>query len=168
MNVFHQGFGLLPSIPGGHVVDRRSVHLVNYREPYCSLVVGHDISVTCRLRLRPSTITINETVCFELVLDCPLADVQVTPAVFPPELHCATSLWLGDGGGWLLWTPRPPRSVLSLLRPSCGRSRSRPPTVGRLCCLMSSDVGWHIRDKLRPMPKHGSVLLYVHGNQKAR
>ena len=29
-------------------------------------------------------------------------------------------------------------------------------------CLMSSDVGWHIRDKLWPMPKH------VHGNQKAR
>ena len=26
-----------------------------------------------------------------------------------------------------------------------------------LCCLMSSDVGWHIRDKLRPMPKHGSI-----------
>ena len=24
-------------------------------------------------------------------------------------------------------------------------------------CLMSSDVNWHIRDKLRPMPKHGSV-----------
>ena len=22
------------------------------------------------------------------------------------------------------------------------------------CCLMSSDVSWHIRDKLRPMPKH--------------
>ena len=22
--------------------------------------------------------------------------------------------------------------------------------------------------KLRPMPKHGSVILYVHGNQKAR
>ena len=33
---------------------------------------------------------------------------------------------------------------------------------------MSSDVSWHIRDKLRPMPKHGSILLYVHGNQKAR
>ena len=29
---------------------------------------------------------------------------------------------------------------------------------------MSSDVGWHIRDKLRPMPKRGSVWLYVHGN----
>ena len=35
-------------------------------------------------------------------------------------------------------------------------------------CLMSSEIRWHIRDKLRPMPKHGSVLLYVHGNQKAR
>ena len=34
-------------------------------------------------------------------------------------------------------------------------------------CLMSSDVSWHIRDKW-PMPKHGSVNLYVHGNQKAR
>ena len=30
-------------------------------------------------------------------------------------------------------------------------------------CLMSSDVGWHIRDQLRPMPKHGSIYLYVHG-----
>ena len=38
----------------------------------------------------------------------------------------------------------------------------------RLCCLMSSDVGRHIRDKLRPMRKHGSVLLYFHGNHKAR
>ena len=35
-------------------------------------------------------------------------------------------------------------------------------------CLMSSDVIWHIRDKLWPMPKHGSIILYVHGNQKAR
>ena len=35
-------------------------------------------------------------------------------------------------------------------------------------CIMSSDVSWHIRDKLWPMPKHGSVYLYVHGNQKAR
>ena len=36
------------------------------------------------------------------------------------------------------------------------------------CCLMSSDVSWHIRDKLWPVPKHGSINLYVHGNQKAR
>ena len=33
--------------------------------------------------------------------------------------------------------------------------------------LMSSDVSWHIRDKLWPMPKHGSINLYGHGNQKA-
>ena len=32
-------------------------------------------------------------------------------------------------------------------------------------CLMSSHVSWHIRDKLWPM--HGSIILYVHGNQKA-
>ena len=38
-----------------------------------------------------------------------------------------------------------------------------------LCCLMSSDVGWHIiRDKLRPTREHDSVLLYVHRNHKAR
>ena len=35
-------------------------------------------------------------------------------------------------------------------------------------CLMSSDAMRHIRDKLWPMPKHGSINLYVHGNQKAR
>ena len=35
-------------------------------------------------------------------------------------------------------------------------------------CLKSSDVGWHIRDKLWPMPKHGPINLYVHGNQKVR
>ena len=37
-----------------------------------------------------------------------------------------------------------------------------------LCCLMSSDVGCHIRDKLRPARELGSVLLYVLGNHKAR
>ena len=38
----------------------------------------------------------------------------------------------------------------------------------RLCCLMSRVSVDNIRDKLRPMPKHGSILLYVHGNQKDR
>ena len=33
-------------------------------------------------------------------------------------------------------------------------------------CLMSSDVSWHIRDKLWPMLKHGSINLYIHGNQR--
>ena len=32
--------------------------------------------------------------------------------------------------------------------------------------LNVSDVSWHIRDKLWPMPKHSSINLYVHGNQK--
>ena len=32
-----------------------------------------------------------------------------------------------------------------------------PPLVMMSWCLMSSDVIWHIRDKLWPMPKHGSV-----------
>ena len=32
------------------------------------------------------------------------------------------------------------------------------------CCLVSSDISWHIRDKLWPMPKHGPIILYVHGN----
>ena len=56
----------------------------------------------------------------------------------------------------------------------CSESDSYVPPLSlflfmvRLCCLMSSDVGWHIRDKVRPMPRHGSILLYVHGNQKAR
>ena len=35
-------------------------------------------------------------------------------------------------------------------------------------CLMSLDVGWHVRDKLRPVCEQGSIVLYVHGNQKAR
>ena len=35
-------------------------------------------------------------------------------------------------------------------------------------CLMSSDVIWHIRDKLWPMPKHGSVILYVHDRRLVR
>ena len=35
-------------------------------------------------------------------------------------------------------------------------------------CLMSSDVSWHIRDKLWPVPKHGSVILYVHEGSLGR
>ena len=52
-----------------------------------------------------------------------------------------------------------------LLQGHWGREEA---AVGWLkCCLVSSDVSWHIRDKLWPMPKHGSINLYVHGNQKA-
>ena len=34
-------------------------------------------------------------------------------------------------------------------------------------CLMSSDVIWRIRDKLWPMPMHGSIIPYVHGNHSS-
>ena len=50
----------------------------------------------------------------------------------------------------------------------CAVRLFREPMMMMSWCLMSSDVSWHIRDKLWPMPKHGSVILYVHGNQKAR
>ena len=43
---------------------------------------------------------------------------------------------------------------------------SREEQMMMKCCLMSSDVSWHIRNKLWPMPKHGSIILYVHGNQR--
>ena len=36
-----------------------------------------------------------------------------------------------------------------------------------LCSLMSSDVSWHISDKLGPMREHGLLLIYVHGNHNA-
>ena len=35
-------------------------------------------------------------------------------------------------------------------------------------CLMSSDVGWCIRDKLRPMHECVSIVLYIHGNHEAQ
>ena len=38
----------------------------------------------------------------------------------------------------------------------------------QLCWLMAPVVGWHIRDKLRPVPKHGSTLIYFHRNRKIR
>ena len=67
--------------------------------------------------------------------------------------------------------------LISGLAPGCGLIRGLTfgspvcvlhlcatlPLLLPLCCLMSSDVGWHIRDKLRPMHEHGSILLYDHG-----
>ena len=35
-------------------------------------------------------------------------------------------------------------------------------------CLMSSDVSWHIRDKLWPMPKHASIILYPASTETRR
>ena len=40
----------------------------------------------------------------------------------------------------------------------CGDSKSETGTMMMMSwCLMPSDVIWHIRDKLWPMPKHGSI-----------
>ena len=65
-----------------------------------------------------------------------------------------------------LLTPAPPPYSWSLdLLISPGTPDA---TMMMSWCLMSSDVSWHIRDKLWPMPKHGAINLYVHGNQKAR
>ena len=59
--------------------------------------------------------------------------------------------------------PRPPPSIS--VYPSVLPALSPLPFPLMMnCCLMSSGVSWHIRDKLRPMRKHGSVLLYVYGN----
>ena len=56
----------------------------------------------------------------------------------------------------------------SAYRPRPNQLSSRRMMMMMSWCLMSSDVSWHIRDKFWPMPKHGSINLYVHGNQKAR
>ena len=46
-------------------------------------------------------------------------------------------------------------------------------TAGERCssCLQVLSVltvGGHVRNKPRPMRERGSILLYIHGNQKAR
>ena len=82
------------------------------------------------------------------------------------------------------WPPRLPRISWAQVRVQCcftsteavrtigdgepGRPTRLSPSSWALlllCCLMSSDVGRHIRDKLRPMREH---VLYVHGNRKVR
>ena len=66
---------------------------------------------------------------------------------------------------------RPPRSMPRRLR-TCHAAhtpsiafRHLPPDSARTGCATEDDVqlhvGWHIRDKLWPVRKHGSVLLFV-------
>ena len=79
-------------------------------------------------------------------------------------IYTATRVPTGPGMYWRLpvpdrtTAPRARSTVLPLLQ------RSK---MMMNWCLTSSDVSWHIRDKLWPMPKHCSIILYVHGNQKA-
>ena len=62
------------------------------------------------------------------------------------------------------WTP----ATTANKQPASAGTLGEKGTLLVKCYLMSSDVSWHIRDKLWPTPKHGSISLYVHGNQKAR
>ena len=81
--------------------------------------------------------------------------------------------WTGAGVARLrcLGKTRSARGMIAISRRSTQNHQLFWPTQDLMMmswCLMSSDVSWHIRDKLWPMPKHGSINLYVHGNQKAR
>ena len=67
----------------------------------------------------------------------------------------------------ILWRPRKPEGSLGrTAQDGHLDSRTAPELWDTLMmmnwCLMSSDVSWHIRDKLWPMPKHGAINLYVH------
>ena len=58
--------------------------------------------------------------------------------------------------------PRKPEGSLGRTAQDVHLDSHTAPELWRSCsmmswCLMSSDVIWHIRDKLWPMPKHGSV-----------
>ena len=88
-------------------------------------------------------------------------------------LRKITSYWLSQISTKQLETTDHSPTLLQELSPSRHQTWENPrhlenSMVVVKCCLMSSDVSWHIRDKLWPMPKHGSIILYVHGNQKAR
>ena len=58
---------------------------------------------------------------------------------------------------WKLFTPNfRPWGICQGLEGNSQADRRTSDSV-RLCCLMSSDVGWHIRDMLRSMREHGSI-----------
>ena len=74
----------------------------------------------------------------------------------------SSSFFFGGGGGYrcdclLVW------ALFWLWRRGSGRNISVTECIVYMLmmmmrwCLMSSDVIWHIRDKLWPMPKHGSI-----------
>ena len=54
-------------------------------------------------------------------------------------------------------SPAPPPSLLTTRQKRKVLSSLSVQLLVMSWCLMSSDVIWHIRDKLWPMPKHGSI-----------
>ena len=75
---------------------------------------------------------------------------------------------VGGGGGGVKWEDVKKKNQSKVEKVQAMQQGLVRGGVMMSWCLMSSDVSWHIRDKLWPMPKHGSVILYIHGNQKAR
>ena len=70
--------------------------------------------------------------------------------------------WIGDPGAWIhtnwwiFW-----ESSLRHVTSGFAWSLKVFESLGKMSwCLMSSDVNWHIRDKLWPMLKHGSINLH--------
>ena len=88
---------------------------------------------------------------------------HIRDKLWPMPKHGSTILYVR--GNQKVRSDRWPRTATSTLTQLLNYEDA---AVMMKCCLMSSDVSWHIRDKLWPMPKHGSINLYVHGNQKAR
>ena len=97
--------------------------------------------------------------------------------------HCCLTLHVSQKDGWgaLLsqsprqskgrgvagWagTPMSTHVVLSTGIILCGSLLLLQLMLNVLGCRLTYH---HVRDKLRPMREHGSILLYDHGNQKAR
>ena len=89
------------------------------------------------------------------------SDVQcVRPehSAWSPQLiawDTVKSSWAVRKSRWPSWVPRHNEPY-----GFCGRKATlnrANALVMMSWCLMSSDVIWHIRDKLWPMPKHGSI-----------
>ena len=57
----------------------------------------------------------------------------------------------------LLYARQNTRPVQGTRTPGCIASEDIKMMMMMSWCLMSSDAIWHIRDKLWPMPKHGSI-----------
>ena len=78
----------------------------------------------------------------------------------PPKKKAAVCVF-GGGGGHKTnpqrSTHKAVKSTLANKTPQLRKKKKLLCNYSLSWCLMSSDVIWHIRDKLWPMPKHGSI-----------
>ena len=75
----------------------------------------------------------------------------------PCSILVQLSDWPSSSGDELASWSRAPTSTALPLQQSYAEYFMLTMTMMMSWCLMSSDVIWHIRDKLWPMPKHGSI-----------